>query len=501
MGVLARFRGAVQAVRLGRTVRLPDLSEQAANSVPFMWRRESPCLEQWPWITDDMRSDPVVMHVMGMRQAHLLSAGWRWFPGSSKAWRYLDEVVKDASAQRARGEDPGPLLTEDILEGFERHASPISLAMADHANANFGLEDHGCRLDESWEDNVAGLLSYADIGWQTAEALYRVEHNKVWLRGYEPIPVHCHQGWVRRGRRVVAEKLYGVPTPIPAEKLIMLSRMPRPADPRGYGALWGAWGFWRLKCHVANLLGTGSEAWTLPAIVANVNAKTSRELGYDPVQFDKMVTTARTVAADFAAGRTRWLLRTPAISLEAFGGSATWSPLPLIAIMDACDKQMASAWMARQVLMGTSDVAPRAAVGAHQADFQLASGNDLDVIASRVGGRPGYGRGHMTRVLDWTFGRQSPDDHPIFIHDGITPDPMKDLLPQLAPLIREGAITPTDSLEHRLLRIGREHLPRHVRRSPEVRLMRAVGEIAAAPPEPEPTQGQHDEDVDLPRAA
>lgn len=348
---------------------------------------------QWAAICEEMqRTDPAVnANVRALNQT-LLSARWRW------------QAPDDAS--------------------------PIALAARDYLNEAFGLGGKRGRLRGGWEAAVASFLPFTSLGFRYLEEVYKVEDGRVWLDRFADREPSAHMRWESDENGELAAVVQTAvggerqPEPIPANKLVLFTLDRTGQNYQGRGLLRPCWFYWKLKTHTLDMLGIGVERYAVPTPVVRVNRKEAQDAaGYDDDgALNKAIENAANQAKAYTAHEQAWLQEVAGVTFGTYGPD--FDPSRLLAVVDACDAQIAQAFLLGFMRLGVNDTGSRAVGEVQESFFRRAGVNILDQVAQVVGGPEGPGAGTAARLLRWNFPSLPEADYPRLVHEGLTPSPM-----------------------------------------------------------------------------
>lgn len=372
------------------------------------------------------RTDATLARSWSLRKQIALSAKWRWVAGD-----------KD---------------------------SPLSVAMADYANEAFGFDGYAGHLGHTFEHVLAQMLEYVPVGFRYTEEIYHTERDingavRVWVRFEDREPA-AHQYWVAADDGETLESVQQSPSSvsvyrdrrdwsltIPAHKLVLLTRNLTGSNWEGVGADRPAWWSWKLKAHLMNQIGISSYRWANPTPVIETDRAAALDAGWS----DEEVTAARIAleaqAAAYASRSATRLNTTPHVKLSTFGGLSSVETDKMLAAVAYCDQQLAAVYMADVMRLGDTGHGNRALGQVFSDAMRDTVANDLDVVASALGGVGRPGGGTIGRLCEWNFGPQPDALLPRLIHEGLEVRPIADLLPSIAGLIQSGVLTADQHIE------------------------------------------------------
>ena len=405
-------------------------------------KENNPQLTGLNWVTEAeemMRTDPIVRRSWHMLRQTLLSASWRWEPGVEN-----DEVAEE---------------------------------LARYANECWGLDGFSGQMSISWEEQLAYLLEFIPLGYRYAEEVYKVGPDsdgriRVWLSHYADREPSAHSQWLSRDNQRldgVLQNTVGVgkqPSPIPANKLLLLTLNKTGSNFEGVGMLRPVWWWWRTKQRVANLMCVGLDRWAVPSPKVVVDRSQAESLGLSDGDIDSMINDAEAQAQAFISAEQSYLVENAAVKFDTYAATPNLYADGPINIITKCDSQIASAFLAQFADLGNTETGARSVGEIHLSIFRRAAINLCDLVASQASGVDRRGGGTIGRLIRWNYGCIDPSKLPKLTHTGLDTDDLADSLGMLPGLVQSGLLTPDDDLERAIReRLGAGDLPEDAQRS------------------------------------
>jgi len=400
---------------------------------PARWAET--CLEMY-------RTDPVVRRSFNILKQTLLSAKWRW------------EAADDSS--------------EACLE------------YARYANECWGLDGYVGQMALSWESQLAYLFEYLKNGFRVAEEIYKLERDengsmKVWLDHYaDREPTSIYKFISLDDQSLDGVQQWGVnglhPAPIPANKMILLTLGQTGSNFAGDGGFFRPCHFYyRSKQRALSLLMIGIERFTSPTPVVKVDRSVAESLGMTDEDINAAVDEAESQAAAYTSHEAAYLVTSPAVSFEAYGGTASnFNPDMALSVVREADQQISTAFLAQMLELGRvgSDTGSRAVGEVHMSLFRRSALNIADYVASVVSGKDRRGAGTIGRLIKFNYGDVSPSKLPRLVHTGLDVDALAESLASLPLLVQSSLLTPDNELERLIrARVGAGDLPEEAERT------------------------------------
>jgi len=398
-------------------------------------------------------TDPKVAEVWGARKQTMLSADWRWVSA-----------------------DEGDAFC-DMLRDW--------------------MADSWAMMRTPWEEQLAYLSEFVPVGYRFPEEVYitrptgRSGEPQWHLDVYADREPDSLNQWIRdplSGDLIGVSQSIGLsrrtPEPIPASKLLLLTRGRTGQNYAGFGLCRPMW-FWHdLKTKTATSLGISMDRYAVPPLVVDLNREAGRDAGYDESTMDSMAADAKAEALKFLAAQQAYLVKNAFVSFEQFGASyvATNAAAAVVETIKQCDLQISNAGLTQFLQLGVTDSGSRGVAETMETFFRRAVENDLDVIANTINGPARPGGGTVGRILGFNFGAVPSDKLPRLVHDGLNVDPLVVMAQQLPALVNAGLVNFTDEDENRLRNhIGFGEIDEANKRTPEERsaATNPLGAVAA----------------------
>jgi len=414
---------------------------------PARWAEE--CIEMY-------RTDPVVRRSFNILKQTLLSASWRW-------------VAADEES-------------EDCLE------------YARYANECWGLDGYVGQMSQSWEAQLSYLFEYLKNGFRVAEEVYKLARDEngrmmVFLDHYaDREPTSIYKFLTLDDQNLDGVMQWGVnglhPQPIPANKMILLTLGQTGSNFAGDGGFFRPCHFyWRSKQRALSLLMIGIERFTSPTPVVKVDRSQAESLGMSDEDINAAVDEAEAQAAAYTAHEAAYLVTSPAVSFETYGGTnSSFNPDMALSVVREADQQISTAFLAQMLELGRvgSDTGSRAVGEVHMSLFRRSALNIADYVASVVSGVDRRGAGTIGRLIKFNYGDVSPSKLPRLEHTGLDVDALAESLASLPLLVQSSLLTPDNELERMIRqRVGAGDLPEEAERSSIDRSMSQGGQGSA----------------------
>jgi hypothetical protein len=451
MGLLASLRRIVSPpVAIAAEVAEPAVDKRVrpkgppppkgrAGSAGTRWSAQRPNIETapelrgraWPETARKMmRGDPKLAGVMRMMINALLSARYRVEAG-------------DASAEAERN--------------------------AEYLRAAFGLEGRPSRLGcdprrnsaapSTFEGEIEKALWYLPIGYRVLEEVYYVgPDGYVWLDQLADTEPESIQEWVRDPETgelvgVKQERVSGaLPSEtreIPADKCIILTHGRTGDNYEGAGLLRPCWFAWKLKAHILDQLAVGAERWANPVPKVTGDRKALAESGVLGDEIADLMSEGAAWAEEYISDERSFVMAPAGIEIGTFGEGA-YDPSGLLSVVSHLNQEMLTAALAHFMELGLGDVGSRATGQVHWNSFRQSIVQTLDYICASL-------MPLIRRLLGFNFSAAGtpipPSKMPTLVHYGLDVDGLSDALGSIASLISAGALTPTDAVETRILRL------------------------------------------------
>ena len=371
---------------------------------------------------DMMRTDPIIRRSWSILKQTLLSASYRW-----------------------ESADPDSELANEL---------------ARYANEAWGLDGYSGHMSVPWETQLQYLFEFIPVGYRYAECIYKIERGErgvqVWLDRFADREPTSHYKWLTEDQQnllgVIQNTVSGVsPEPIPSDKMLLLTL--------GFtGSNWAGNGGYLRPCHYyyrakqrsMNLLMMGVERWASPTPVVKVDMEQAERMGLTEAELSAAVDEAEQQAAAYVAHETSYLVTSPAIEFEAYGGANSgMSSAMALDVIRECDSQITNAFLANMMQLGSvgTDTGSRAVGQVHESFFRRSALNLVQLVCEAVGGIDRAGGGIIHRLIKFNYGEVNHAYLPRLVHSGLDVDALSENLQQLSTLVSSGILTPDAQLE------------------------------------------------------
>ena len=221
---------------------------------------------------------------------------------------------------------------------------------------------------------------------------------------------------------------------------------------------------------VQNVIASIVERWGLgtPLVTFDIEAaeRCRCDLVGDPEKIRAEVDRWHRIMADYLTGSNTAIAPPPWIKISEFGGEVKGLS-DLIVIMDGLDRRALQAFMAQFLVLGSGG-----GTGAYNvaethsgAAIQMAEGILRSIVEQM--------KSYIRRALRWQFGPIDEADMPWLDFTGLQSPMFLDKLAEVVQLIQVGAVTMTDGVEDRIVKLlGLP--PRTVSATPEERAARGA---------------------------
>ncbi len=334
----------------------------------------------------------------------------------------------------------------------------LSEKLAAYANEAFGLDGQQGHLGCTFEATLTPMLEYVPVGFRYLEEVYHHAPDRdgvlrVWVRYADREPT-AHSAWNANANRTDIVSVTQAPPSagrktIDAYKMVLLVRNRTGNNWEGIGVDRTVWWAWNLKSHTLDQIGIASDRWANPVpdvVIDRVLAlqqydKTEVEAIRDAytAQLQRMVSRDESVT-----WRPSWM------TVENHGGPGTADWSGLLGVVQWCDGELASAYTTEAMRLGLTETGARSVGEVHEQVLRRVVANDLDVIASVLGGPSRPGGGTIGRLIEWNFGRVSDSKLPRLTHSGLDVDRFADALASLPALVSAGLLTADNEIENRV---------------------------------------------------
>lgn len=396
----------------------PDLYPDRVRWIDGVWATPS----EWIWAAMEMlATDPKICGYAAALRHSILSASWVVEPGSdSEEARRLADVVRDA----------------------------------------LGLEGHTCHLASgSFEAEVEKILDFALFGRYVVEEIWTQDNTgRTWLYGLADIDQRTIGLSVRDPSTAVLTGIIQYPlggatqVVLPSTKLQIYSFRASGDETLGVGILRPCFRWWQLKNSLISSLDAGARRWAIPTPQISFDRDLLRSL-YTDTEIRAFSENIAKWADKYMAGESGFVQAPAGINLSLFGG--TFDPSRMIAAINTCDQEIASAFLENWQELGLGDVGSRSVGEIQWSAYKASIGNYLDAIAAVWNGPNRPGAGTIARLLqqtDFDGGVIPVELLPRLRHKGVTVDAFADLIGVMPQLVTANLLTPTDDLERRIRR-------------------------------------------------
>lgn len=392
----------------------------------------------------------------------------RWALAAAEMLRNDPKLVEFSRARM----DPILQARYEVVPGKGERAAMF----ADDIRLAFGIGDRAAprMCQRSWSDIIEMLSRGLDVGFAVVEPLYGIgEDGKWWVRDVVDVEAYSITGFLRdaTGRLVEVQQTvsqtgmgYGHHS-VPADRILLFSWGMTGDNYVGCGALRPCWDWYKLKRDVPHLFGQALTRWSIPPLVATVCRRvltapmTAGGEGLSDEDADKLISAAQLAGVSMQAGETTMLMaygvNGEGLKWEAMQGQP-FQPQIFGSTVTECDRQMAAAFSAEVVEMGTKGEGSRAIGEVHLDVLKASLGNQLDKILEVFHGASRPGGGLFDRLLTANYGPIRPEELPQVIHHGLEVDGLADALGAVPSLVAAGMVTPND-LRDRVLRLLGAH--------------------------------------------
>lgn len=340
---------------------------------------------------------------------------------------------------------------------------------AEYLRAAFGLEGRPSRLgcdprrkssaQATFEGEIEKALWYLPIGYRVLEEVYYVgADGYVWLDQLADTEPESILEWVRDTETgelasVKQERVSGaLPAEvreIPVDKCLILTHGRTGDNHEGQGLLRPCWFPWKLKAHVLDQLAVGAERWANPVPLIAGNRTDLVTGGVLPDEIAGLMDEAAAMAEAYVSDESAYVMSPAGIEVKTFGEGA-YDPSGLLDVVNHLNQEMLTAALAHFMELGLGDVGSRATGQVHWNSFRQSIVQTLDYLCAAL-------LPLIARLLGFNFYPPGsvipPAKMPRLVHYGLDVDGLADALGSIASLISAGALTPTDAVETRILRM------------------------------------------------
>ncbi|MBU0553366.1 hypothetical protein KKB55_07675 [Myxococcota bacterium] len=379
-------------------------------------------LKGYAWVekTQKMLTDAIIKSARNARLGSLLSAKWRVRPG----------VVGDALAEQ----------------------------LADEVRENFGLDGRSGNLSIPWEEQIALLLLFEDVGYRYFEEIWREENGRIWLDCWADRLPLAHGRWLSKDKRHldgVQQRVMnwgdGAPV-IPANKLLLLVREQEGSNWEGRGTLRACHFEWELMVHTLSMLSVSVERWAVSTPQMSYDQQKIWNSLYKPTvdKLNKVIKDAEQGLVDYLSRQSSLLVRAEGIDYSTFG-DGQMNPSAIEAVEMLLTRRVHYAYLVQFLSLGQGSTGARSVGETHIDFFHTSATNALDYLAGRIGGRGRPGAGTIGRLVAYNHGDVDPRLLPRLEHSGLSVAPLAQAFNVLGQLKQHNLVTDTDALEAQIL--------------------------------------------------
>lgn len=293
-------------------------------------------------------------------------------------------------------------------------------------------------------------VTWTCLEWRAPESIDQ------WVFDRADRLVAVHQAPDRWGVRPVA---------LPAEYLLHMAYDPRGFAPEGNGVMRAVEPLVRDLLRLENVVPVAAQRWAIPTPTIGFDAETYLRL---VPEGDVAAEQARweDIAKAYCGGERAYFVRPPWITLETYGGSATFTPDGVEVCIDRRYRRVLMQYLAQHLMLGVEGGSY--SLGQVHAGLQAQRAvNDLQWVCDGLATV-------IPRMLAWQFGDVDRARLPILRFDGIRSALWTERINELVSAIAAGLMTPTDDDEAEFRRaLELLQLPDGVGRDPTMRLTQA----------------------------
>lgn len=411
----------------------------------------------------------------GIEFARLSVSGTEWVghwpTGGEVEARFTVPGEWAREAQTMRRTDPKIRLymratTEPVLQLRYQvipGAGPNAARNADYVRRAWGIGPEGTvrTCAKSWAEVIRLAWPHA-TGFAVLEPLleYRAEDGLVWPRDI----VDLEAASIIRFLRDCDGDLYCVTQQAHGTWGLLLGQINVPIDHLalfvsgqhgdnyvGEGALRAAWPWWVLKRDLPAYVGQAAERVAIPPLLVHYCREALKADGYTDAAIAMIKKQAVNQAKALRAGSSSVMVQLGSIGSEGLKYSQmqmSFSAVEFERILTMCDRQMAAAFAAQVIEIGTStDTGSRASGEVHMEVLKGGIKGMADQILDVFNGRVRPGGGINARLLELNYGLQAPEDLPTITHEGLSASALRDALGALPALVAAGLLKPTPEVQ------------------------------------------------------
>jgi len=334
------------------------------------------------------------------------------------------------------------------------HGDEESERYAAYANEAFGLDGGAGHLGCTWEEVLAQILEYVPVGFRYCERVYHYGRDcdgelRVWVT-FEDREPSAHSDWDEGPNQTLRSVQQNPPncprTVIPADKLALFTHNMTGSNFEGVGADRAAWWVWKLKHHILDRVGVGVMRWSTPTVEVVVDRQAAHG-DVEPEEGDS-INTAIAALRDAYLQQMEWVQSVdesvvwhpPWIETKTLNGPGVMDWAGLLSVINWCDAELAANYTTEAMRLGVTETGARSVGEVHEQVLRRVVANDLDVVASVMGGPGRPGAGVIGDLIRWNFGAAADCKLPRLVHSGLEPDRLAEALPSLPALEAAGLL-------------------------------------------------------------
>lgn len=378
-----------------------------------------------------------------------------------KAWvEECEKMLADPVILAARNAHRNSILSANYYLEPGTPGDAQAEAFCDEVARNLGLNGYAGELDEPWEQQVAKLLGYLDIGYRYFEETWSYRDRRVGFRGWADRHPKAHKAWLSPdgGRTFGGVEQYPVtlgqqPKPIPAEQLLLLVNDQQANNWEGRGTLRACHFDYAMLTHAMNMLGIAIERWALstPHMIVDEKELAASLDKPSPITVRAAIDDADAALRAYVSRENSRLLSRKGITFTTYGDGQL-NPGAINDIEQMVSRRVFYAFLLQFMAVGISTATGARNVGeVHQAFFQASLTNTLDYICGAISGPGRPGAGTIGRLVAFNHGPVPANLVPQLRHQGLSPEPLMQALNVLPLLRQHNLVTDTDELEQLLL--------------------------------------------------
>lgn len=342
-------------------------------------------------------------------------------------------------------------------------SGPNAARNADYVRRAWGIGPEGTErfCAKSWPEVIRLAWPHA-TGFAALEPLleYRAEDGLVWPRDVAELEAASIVRFLRDCDGDLycvtqqASGMWGLPTGqinVPIEHLALFVSGQHGDNYVGEGALRAAWPWWVLKRDLPSYVGQAAERVAIPPLLIHFCREALKAESYTDAAIATIKSDAVRQAKALRAGSSSVLVQLGSIGSEGLKYSQmqmSFSAVEFERILTMCDRQMASAFAAQVIEIGTStDTGSRASGEIHMEVLKGGIKGMADQILDVFNGRVRPGGGINARLLEMNYGFQQPEDLPTISHEGLSASALRDALGALPALVAAGLLKPTSQVQ------------------------------------------------------